>query len=151
MKRLSNKKYLLNKLLWVLVVGWALVFGLMMIGCATPKPVPVDPNPSFCTLWNEGPQKGMEQPFTKAQNRMMHMAYFLAKEEQVHMTMIQQEVGDPGLVDRAMTCYTENIIFLVEAIDDICQCSNEDKKDEANIAWNDYINDCIREAAAHKK
>ena len=150
MKRLSNKKYLLNKLLWVIVVGWAIVFALMILGCATPEKVQAKTEPTFCQLWNDGPAKGMEQPFTAAQNKMLHMGYFLSKEEFVRTTLNQQY--GPGLVvDLTVTCYTENIVFLVEEVGEICKCSNEDRRERVTVAWNDYINACFREAQRQVK
>ena len=150
MKRLSNKKYLLNKLLWAVCIGWTILFFLMMIGCATPAPAPVKTEPTFCQLWNEGPQKGMEQPFTPAQNKMLHMAYFLSKEELVRTMLIQNYPNQQRRVDAAMTCYTENIIFLVEEVDEICKCSSENRVDETVVAWNNYMNDCWKEAGIEK-
>lgn len=147
-KRLSNKKYAIEPFLWVLV-GFFVIYGLVLLmGCATPEPAPTPKTTSFCSVWNNGLPG--EPPFTPNQNKMMHMGFFLSREDFVRTTM-NQHIKDAATVDRAITCYTENIMFLVEEVDELCKCSDADKKEETALAWNRYINDCIREASAPTK
>ena len=152
MKRLSNKKYKWNKILTVLV--WALIFTplfLLLIGCQTPKTAQTTDSMPFCQEWNTMGDMDGGEPVTPKQRRMFHLGYFLTKSDFVRTTLNQHFGEDNDLVDRSVTCYEENAMYLVEQVDDICKCSEEDKKDEVISALNKYVNECVREAGRETK
>jgi len=91
------------------------------------------------------------EPVTPNQRRMFHLGYFLTKSDFVRTTLNQHFGEDNDLVDRSVTCYEENAMYLVEQVDDICKCSEEDKKDEVISALNKYVNECVREAGRETK
>jgi hypothetical protein len=90
------------------------------------------------------------EPATPAQRKMFHLGYWLTKSDFVRITLNQHYGQDNLLVDRAVTCYEEHVIYLVEQVDEICKCSSDDKQDQVFKAFNDYINDCVREANRSK-
>ena len=87
---------------------------------------------------------------TSAQRKMFHLGHFLTKSDFVR-TMMVANYGGGLFTDIVVTCYEENIPVLVEEVDAICQCSSEDKKEQVNIAFNDYLNDCVREVTLIEK
>ena len=139
MKRLSNKKYLWNGILWFIVVMWVIGFILLFASTAKTEGAP------FCQVWNKPPGEEM----SLAQLKMFHMGFFLTRSDFVRITL-NEHIDDKALVDRAVTCYEENVIYLVEEVDHICQCSVEDKREAVDIAFNKYMNDCVREASIKK-
>ena len=149
MKRLSNKKYLLNPILWTVVAVWVVVFSILLVGCATTKAVAVDQNPPFCQVWNALGDEPNGEPVTPAQRKMFHLGYFLSKSNFVRITL-NEHYDNSLFVDKVVTCYEEHIIFLVEEVDGICACSVEDKKDELSRAFSNYLNDCVREVKTEK-
>lgn len=147
MKRLSNKKYKLTGLLWFVVVLWVIGFIILFAGMAKSE----EPTQPFCKMWNTMGDEPEGEPLTARQRKMFHLGYWLTKEEFVRINLNQHFGDDDLLVDRTVTCYTENAMFLVEETDDICQCSEEDKSDQVLKAFNAYINDCVREAKGPSK
>jgi len=105
----------------------------------------------FCKEWNiMGDEPGAES-LTPRQRKLFHLSYWLTKEDFVRITLNQHFGDDNLLVDRAVTCYTEHAMFLVEETDDICQCSEENRSDKILKAFNSYINDCVGEARSQTK
>jgi hypothetical protein len=105
----------------------------------------------FCLEWNTMGDMDGGEAVTPAQRKMFHLGHFLTKSEFVRTVMVANYGG--GLfTDLVVTCYEEHTPVLVEEVDAICACSKEDKRDEVNKAWNDYMNDCVREVkATHPK
>lgn len=154
MKRLSNKKYLVTPILWTLVAIWAIALAFALIGCAKPYSRgvtgPKEAAP-FCQRWNTMGDEDGGEDITPGQRKMFHLGHWLVKEDFVRITLNQHYGENDLLVDLAVTCYTEHAMFLVEETDGICKCSEEDKSEQVLKAFNDYINDCVREAEREAK
>jgi len=86
------------------------------------------------------------EPVTPAQRKMFHLGHFLTKSDFVRTTL-NDHYKDEIFVDLVVTCYEEHTPVLVEEVDSICQCSSEDRKEQIHLAFNDYLNDCIREVS----
>lgn len=100
-------------------------------------------------MWNTmGDDPTGNEPITAAQRQIFHLGYFLNKSDFVRMELYADQppsVDSLLLIDEVVTCYEEHTSILVAEVNDICQCSNEDRKDKVDVAFSDYINDCIRE------
>ena len=145
MKRLSNKKYLWTGILWFIVALWIIGF-ILMFASSTKA---AEPGVPFCKAWRTMGDMDGGEPLTPGQRKMFHLGFFLTKSERVRITL-NEHYDDALLIDRAVTCYEENTHFLVEQVDELCGCSEEDKQDEMVVLWNNYINDCVREATNSK-
>ena len=141
MKRLSNKKYLWTGVLWFVVVLWLIGFILMFASSTRAEEVKVP----FCKMWHTMGDMDGGEPVTPGQRKMFHLGFFLTKSDTVRIAL-NQHYNDALLIDRTVTCYEENTPVLVQQVDDLCGCSSEDKQDEMVVLWNNYINDCVREA-----
>ena len=142
MKRLSNKKYMWDKILWLFVlvctIAAAVMLGSFMAKAEEPVP--------FCKMWNTmGDDVDSTEPLTRAQRKMFHLGYYLTKSDFVRTMLNSDPPGGAIFIDRVVTCYEENVPVLVEEVDFICQCSLEHKKDQVDKAFSDYLNDCITE------
>lgn len=143
MKRLSNRKYKWDKVLWVIAfISFYLIFaGLFMAWKARAE----EPEP-FCKMWNTmGDDPTSDEPLTRSQRKMFHLGYYLTRSDFVRIMLNSDPPGGALFIDEVVTCYEENVPVLVEEVDFICQCSTEDKKEQVDKAFSNYVNDCIKE------
>jgi len=125
------------------------LLGLVLVmGCATPVSKTVEPVP-FCQLWNTLGNEPNGEPVTVTQRKMFHLGYFLSRSDFVRITL-NEHFDNSSFVDKVITCYEENAMFLVDETDGVCACSLEDNKDARMDVFNKYINDCIREVKTEK-
>ena len=143
MKRLSNKKYRWEGVLWFLVVLWIVTVIVMFASMAKAE------EPTFCKVWNTLGDMDGGEPITPAQRKMFHLGFFLTKSDIVRITL-NEHFEDNLRIDQAVTCYEENTPVLVQQVDELCMCNSEDKKDEMVVLWNNYINDCVKEVGLKK-
>jgi hypothetical protein len=148
MKRLSNRKAFWEPILiglTILTVSVLFTLGVFFFFTTQAKGEEVP----FCKMWNTmGDDPTGDEPVTSPQRQMFHLGYYLTKSDFVR-TMLNADqppsIANGLLVDEIVTCYEEHTPILVDEVNDLCQCSQEDRKEQEQVLFSAYINECEKE------
>ena len=119
---------------------------LALLLAVSPAPAPKEQPQTFCKMWHTMGDEPGGDPLTRQQRTMNHLGYFLVRSDDLRKVLTEKYPDRKPVIDAAIQCYEENTMFLVEAIDEICQCNEEDRAEEAAKAITAYVNDCLKEA-----